>query len=121
MLAEKATRQALISMCQEFINDPYFKFLKQFCEVHSLQPIADKSMPPPSSKEDEEKVSPRKTDLTAWTHLTALEFDRTTIRTHICRTFKVLRESGIEVEETSFRFGFKRTFEIDSMGGPPKI
>merc|ERR1712000_308496 len=39
-LAEKAVTQALISLCQEFINDPYFRCLKEACEEHQLQPVA---------------------------------------------------------------------------------
>ena len=37
-ISVKSVRQALISLCQEFVNDPYFKHLKESCELFQLQP-----------------------------------------------------------------------------------
>merc|ERR1719369_1470648 len=40
---------------------------------------------------------------------------------HVCRTFKTMKIVDMEALQSDLAFGFKRTYSIDIMGGPPKI
>lgn len=103
-LAEKAVDQVLISLCQEFINQPYFTHLKQVANEYSLEPVAC-------------DIAPK----SAWKVATQIEFKGNRIKTIVCRTFKTYRNEDMEMQQTSVAFGFRRTFVIDCLGGPPKI
>jgi len=105
-LAKKAVNQALISLCQDFINDPYFKILKNACEEHNLTPT--------SSKFDTEVTKD-------WTSGVNIEVKTPVLNCTVCRTFKTMKFDGLEAEESDTVFGFKRTYIIDILGGPPKI
>jgi len=104
-LAVKAVNQALISLCQDFINEPYFKILKAACEKFSLTPTSWK----PEKKDD------------SWTPGIKITIKKPLLYCHCCRIFKTVRIDDIEVQSTDYVFGFKRTYVIDIMGGPPKI
>jgi len=45
------------------------------------------------------------------------------IFTHVCRVFQCysVDPTGIEAVETDIYFGFKRSYAIDCLGGPPKL
>jgi len=103
-LTNKVVDQVLVSLCQEFINQPYFMHLKLVTNEYELEPVAC-------------DIAPH----SDWKVASIIEFRGNRIYTRICRTFKVYRHSGIEMEDTTIGFGFKRTFVIDCLGGPPKI
>jgi len=104
-LATKAVNQALISICQDFINDPYFKILKSACEQYSLTPSGS-NIPIQMGK-----FRPGVT----------ISVESPKLNCHVCRTFKAMKIDDVEVQDSEFAFGFKRTYSIDIMGGPPKI
>merc|ERR1719233_231585 len=104
-LAVKAVNQALISLCQDFINEPYFKILKTACEKFSLTPTSWKP-----EKKDE-----------SWTPGIKITIKKPLLYCHCCRIFKTVRIDDIEVQSTDLVFGFQRTYVIDIMGGPPRI
>jgi len=104
-LATKAVNQSLISVCQDFINEPYFKILKCACERYSLTP---------SGSHDPIEIGDHKPGVT-------IRVERYKMNVHVCRTFKTLKIADMEVEPSEFVFGFKRTYSIDMLGGPPKI
>lgn len=104
-LALKAVNQALISLCQDFINEPYFKILKTACEKFSLTPTSWK----PEKKDD------------SWTPGIKITVKKPLLYCHCCRVFKTVRIDEIEAQGTDYVFGFQRTYVIDIMGGPPRI
>jgi len=104
-LAVKAVNQALISLCQDFINEPYFKILKTACEKFSQTPTSWK----PENKEDN------------WIPGIKISIKKPFLYCHSCRMFKTVRIDDIEVQSTDYVFGFQRTYVIDIMGGPPRI
>ena len=103
-------RQALISLCQEFVNDPYFKHLKESCEHFELQPTDIGLI---GSQEVQ--------NIKSWTPRLCINITGTRTYTHIVRVFQCYQLAGIEAIETQIYFGFKRTYSIDCLGGPPII
>merc|ERR1712129_4999 len=108
-ISVKAVRQALISLCQEFVNDPYFKYLKQSCEKYGFQPT-DIGL----TNQDIQSIK-------SWTPRLCINITGNRIYTHIVRVFQCYSLSGIEAIETQIYFGFKRTYSVDCLGGPPII
>eukprot|EP01083_Nonionella_stella_P305056 1062747_1 len=109
-ISVKCVRQSLISLCQEFVNDPYFKHLKQSCEEYNLQPT------------DIGLVGTQEVaNIKSWTPRLCINITGNRIYTHIVRVFQCYELCGIEAMETQIYFGFKRTYSIDCMGGPPWI
>jgi len=104
-LAVKAVNQALISLCQDFINEPYFKILKTACEKFFLTPTSWK----PEHQEG------------TWFPGIKIKVQKPLLYCHCCRIFKTVRIDDIEVESADFVFGFQRTYVINIMGGPPTI
>merc|ERR1711879_6787 len=102
-LAEKAVNQALISLCQDFVNDPYFKILKESCEKFDLTPTSTYTA-------DGD-----------WRSGISIKVDTPLLHCQVCRTFKTMQITDIEATETDIVFGFKRTYVIDILGGPPRI
>lgn len=106
-LAVKAVNQALISLCQDFINEPYFKILKTACEKFSLTPTSWKP------KQPEEEGN--------WLAGIKISINKPLLSCQCCRMFKTMRIDNFEVESADYVFGFQRSYVIDMMGGPPKI
>jgi len=104
-LATKAVNQALISVCQDFINDPYFKILKSACEQYSLTPSGS-NVP---------------IQIGNFAPGVTISVQSPKLNCHVCRTFKAMKIDDMEVKISEFSFGFKRTYSIDILGGPPKI
>jgi len=104
-LATKAVTQALISICQDFINDPYFKILKSACEQYSLTPTGS-NVPIEMGK---------------FVPGVTINVESPKLNCHVCRTFKAMKIDDMEVRMSEFAFGFRRTYSIDILGGPPKI
>jgi len=108
-LAEKAVNQSLIALCQDFTNDPYFKILKNACEKYDLTPTSCTLRP----EEDTPNAN--------WRAGIKIQIETPLIYSHVCRTFRTLRVTGIEAEQTDMIYGFKRTYVVDILGGPPRI
>ena len=106
----KSVRQSLISLCQEFVNDPYFKHLKQSCEKYNLQPTDIGLI----GNQDVKSIK-------SWTPRLCINITGNRIYTQIVRVFQCYHVAGIEAIETQIYFGFKRTYSIDCLGGPPLI
>merc|ERR1719233_1595391 len=104
-LAVKSVNQALISLCQDFINEPYFKILKTACEKFFLTPT--------SWKPDHQEGT--------WFPGIKIKVQKPLLYCHCCRIFKTVRIDDIEVESADYVFGFQRTYVINIMGGPPTI
>jgi len=107
-LAVKAVNQALTSLCQDFINEPYFKILKNACEKFHITPTSSSLQREPLSKG-------------SWLAGIQIKVETPRLYCYSCRTFKTIRLDNPDLEEAGFVFGFKRTYVIDIMGGPPKI
>jgi len=104
-LASKAVNQALISLCQDFINEPYFKILKSACERYSLTPSG----------------SNMQIQIGKYVPGVTISVESPKMYCHVCRTFKTMKIVDMEALPSDLAFGFKRTYSIDIMGGPPKI
>jgi len=104
-LASKAVNQALISLCQDFINEPYFKILKSACERYSLTPSGSNML----------------IEIGKYVPGVTIDVESPKMNCHVCRIFKTMRIVDMEALPTDLAFGFKRTYSIDIMGGPPKI
>jgi len=104
-LASKAVNQALISLCQDFINEPYFKILKSACERYSLTPSG----------------SNMQIEIGKYVPGVTISVESPKMNCHVCRTFKTMKIVDMEALPSDLAFGFKRTYSIDIMGGPPKI
>jgi len=107
-LAVKAVNQALTSLCQDFINEPYFKILKNACEKFRITPTSCSLQREPLSKG-------------SWLAGIQIKVQTPLLYCYSCRTFKTIRLDSPDLEEAGFVFGFKRSYVIDIMGGPPKI
>jgi len=107
-LAVKAVNQALTSLCQDFINEPYFKILKNACEKFHITPTSCSLQREPLSKG-------------SWFAGIQIKVQTPLLYCYSCRTFKTIRLDSPELDEAGYIFGFKRSYVIDIMGGPPKI
>ncbi|ETO22286.1 hypothetical protein RFI_14914 [Reticulomyxa filosa] len=113
-LSQKTVKQAMISLCQDFVNDPYFRFLKEACNEWNLQPV-DLGL-----KLDDNNCQALD-QMDSWTPRLVIEIHGQSIFTHVCRIFQIFEMKGVEAMETDFILGFKRTYEIDMFSKPPKI
>jgi len=107
-LAAKAVNQALTSLCQDFINEPYFKILKNACEKVGITPTSCSLQREPLSKG-------------SWLAGIQIKVEAPLLYCYSCRTFKTIRLDSPELDDSGYVFGFKRSYVIDIMGGPPKI
>jgi len=107
-LAAKAVNQALTSLCQDFINEPYFKILKNACEKFCITPTSSSLQREPLSKG-------------SWLAGIQIRVETPLLYCYSCRTFKTIRLDSLEMDAAGYVFGFKRSYVIDMMGGPPKI
>jgi len=114
-LCTKAVNQALCSLCQEFINDPYFKLLKTCCEKHNLTPVTLKTPSTP-------KAPPGSTRK-PWKNEVKVRFEGQQMLCTVSRVFTTvwLGNGDIEAKPADYLFGFKRDYSIDLLGGPAKI
>lgn len=109
-ISKKVVRQSLIALCQEFVNEPYFKLVKASCAAHCLQPVDIGVVGWPPS-----------TSVKSWTPRLCLNVHGDRVYAQIVRLFQCYRMRGVEAIETEVYVGFKRTFSIDCLGGPPVI
>ena len=113
-LSQKIVRQILISLCQEFVNDPYFKYLKESCNGYNLQPVDIGLI----GNQDINSIK-------SWTPRLVIQLSSNNgnsyVYTHVVRVFQCYQLNGIEAIESDVYFGFKRTYAIDCLGGPPQI
>ncbi|ETO08590.1 hypothetical protein RFI_28799 [Reticulomyxa filosa] len=130
ILSEKTVKQALISlyiffymyvhindaqtMKKDFVNEPYFRFLKDACDEWGMQPV-DLGL-----KSDENSTQELH-QMDSWTPRLVIEIHGQSIFTHVCRVFQLYEMTGVEATKTDFVLGFKRTYEINMFSKPPKI
>jgi len=112
VLAQKAVKQGVVALCQDFVNEPYFRFLKMKCEDYGLTPLSNKECPSKSIIGSDGHMW--KTDVSV-----TITYNKMIME--VKRTFSTVWVSDIEVFPAEFIFGFKRQYVVDLLGGPPQI
>jgi len=112
VLAQKAVLQGVVALCQDFINEPYFRFLKMKCEEYGLTPLSNKECPSKSIIGSDGHMW--KTDVNVTITYKEMIME-------VKRTFSTVWVTDIEIFPADYIFGFKRQYAVDLLGGPPKI
>jgi len=114
LLARKAVSQGVLALCQDFINEPYFRLLKLTCEDYGLTPLSNKD-------------SPTKNNIIigsdghAWKTDVSVTISSEEMVMEVKRTFSTVWVADVEILPAEYILGFKRQYSVDLLGGPPKI
>jgi len=113
LLAQKAVSQGVVTLCQDFINEPYFRLLKMTCEDYGLTPLSNKE-------------SPMKSDILGsdgqiWTTDVSVNISSEEMILDVKRTFSTVWVTDGDIIPAEYILGFKRRYSVDLLGGPPKI
>jgi len=114
LLAQKAVAHGALALCQEFINEPYFRLLKTKCEDYGLTPLSNKES---ISKSDNIVGS----DGEMWRTDVNITISSKEMIMEVKRTFSTVWIADVEILPADYIFGFKRQYSVDLLGGPPKI
>lgn len=114
VLAEKAVLQGVIALCQDFINEPYFRLLKTACEDYRLTPLSNRESPAKSAPIIGSDGHIWKTDI-------SVNISQKEMIMEVKRTFSTVWVTDVEVVPAEYIFGFRRQYAIDLLGGPPQI
>lgn len=114
LLAQKAVSQGVLALCQDFINEPYFRILKTKCEHYGLTPLSNKECPRKSDNIIGSDGQTWKTDVNVT--ITSEEMIM-----EVKRTFSTVWVADVEILPAEYILGFKRRYSVDLLGGPPKI
>jgi len=114
LLAQKAVSQGVLALCQDFINEPYFRILKTKCERYGLTPLSNKECPRKSDNIIGSDGQTWKTDVNVT--ITSEEMIM-----EVKRTFSTVWVADVEILPAEYILGFKRRYSVDLLGGPPKI
>jgi len=114
LLAQKAVSQGVLALCQDFINEPYFRILKNKCEYYGLTPLSNKECPRKSG----DIIG---SDGQTWTTDVNVTITSEEMIMEVKRTFSTVWVAGVEILPAEYIFGFKRQYSVDLLGGPPKI
>jgi len=113
LLAKKAVSQGVVTLCQDFINEPYFRLLKMACEKYGLTPL--------SNKESRMRNDIAGSDGHEWVTDVNVTISSEEMVMEVKRTFSTVWCTDVEIVPAQYVFGFKRRYSIDLLGGPPKI
>jgi len=113
LLAQKAVSQGVVTLCQDFINEPYFRLLKITCEKYGLTPL--------SNKEGRTRNDIAGSDGHEWVTDVNVTISSEEMVMEVKRTFSTVWVTDVEIVPAEYVFGFKRRYSIDLLGGPPKI
>jgi len=113
LLAKKAVHQGVLALCQDFINEPYFRLLKRICEDYGLTPL--------SNKESQSKNSIIGSDGHTWKTDVSICISSEEMVMEVKRTFSTVWVTDVEILPAEYILGFKRRYSVDLLGGPPKI
>jgi len=113
LLAQKAVSQGVVTLCQDFINEPYFRLLKMACEKYGLTPL--------SNKESRMRNDIAGSDGHEWVTDVNVAISSVEMIMEVKRTFSTVWLTDVEILPAEYVFGFKRRYSIDLLGGPPKI
>ena len=95
--------------------------MRYLCGVHQSTDCAFLSLAPNQNVRGLFCVNVQIEHIKSWTPRLCINITGTRIYTHIVRVFQCYQLAGIEAIETQIYFGFKRTYSIDCLGGPPII
>jgi len=114
VLAQKAVAHGVMALCQEFINEPYFRLLKSKCEYYRLTPLSNKESP----SNGENIIG---SDGETWETDISITITSKEMIMEVKRTFSTVWVDDVEISPAEYIFGFKRQYSVDLLGGPPKI
>jgi len=113
LLAHKAVSQGVVTLCQDFINEPYFRLLKVTCEDYGLTPL--------SNKESTISDIIMGSDGQTWKTDVKVTISSQEMVMEVKRIFSTIWVDGVEILPARYIIGFKRQYSVDLLGGPPKI
>jgi len=114
LLAKKAVSQGVMALCQDFINEPYFRLLKRTCEDYGLTPLSNKESP-------QKNYDINGSDGQTWKTDVSVTISSEEMVMEVKRTFSTVWVADIEIVPADYILGFKRRYSVDLLGGPPKI
>jgi len=114
LLAKKAVSQGVMALCQDFINEPYFRLLKRTCEDYGLTPLSNKESP-------QKNYDINGSDGHTWKTDVSVTISSEEMVMEVKRTFSTVWVADIEIVPADYILGFKRQYSVDLLGGPPKI
>jgi len=112
LLAQKAVSQGVLALCQDFINEPYFRILKTKCEHYGLTPLSNKECASDNIIGSDGQTWKTDVNVTITSEEMIME---------VKRTFSTVWVADVEILPAEYIFGFKRRYSVDLLGGPPKI
>jgi len=113
LLAHKAVSQGVVTLCQDFINEPYFRILKMTCEDYGLTPLSKKESPMSDIIIG--------SDGHMWKTDVSVSISSHEMVMEVKRTFSTVWVADVEILPAEYIIGFKRQYSVDLLGGPPKI
>jgi len=114
LLAQKAVSQGVLALCQDFINEPYFRLLKMTCEEYGLTPLSNKESP----RKTEQIIG---SDGQTWQTDVSVTISSEEMVMEVKRTFSTVWVADLDITPAEYILGFKRRYSVDLLGGPPKI
>jgi len=113
ILSEKVVAQGVTTLCQDFINEPYFRLLKIACEQHGLKLLTFKDGKPGSDIVGN--------DGSVWKTEVNIHLSHQAMVVEVRKIFCTVWVTEMEMLPSDYIFAFRRRYSIDMLGGPPNI
>jgi len=113
MLSEKVVAQGVTTLCQDFINEPYFRLLKTASEHHGLKLLTFKDGKPGTDIVGH--------DGSVWKTEVTIHLSHQAMVVEVRKIFCTVWVTEMEMLPSDYIFAFQRKYSIDMLGGPPII
>lgn len=113
ILSDKVVAHGVTTLCQDFINEPYFRLLKNACENRGLKLLTFKDGKPGSNIIGN--------DGRVWKTEVNINLSHQEMVVEVRNIFCTVWVTEMEMLPSDYIFAFQRKYSIDMLGGPPSI
>jgi len=113
ILSDKVVAHGVTTLCQDFINEPYFRLLKTACESRGLKLLTFKDGKPGSDIVGN--------DGRVWRTEVNINLSHQAMVVEVRKIFCTVWVTEMEMLPSDYIFAFQRKYSIDMLGGPPSI
>jgi len=113
ILSDKVVAHGVTTLCQDFINEPYFRLLKTACESRGLKLLTFKDGKPGSDIVGN--------DGRVWKTEVNINLSHQAMVVEVRKIFCTVWVTKMEMLPSDYIFAFQRKYSIDMLGGPPSI
>jgi len=113
MLTKKVVAQGVVSLCQDFITEPYFRLLRTACESHGLKLLRFKD-----GKSGSDIIG---SDGNVWRTEVNIHLSQEAMVVDVKKIFCTVWVSEMDMRPADYIFAFQRKYHIDILGGPAHI